>query len=182
MTPKNKIIYCLAANALLVFIIIAINILANSNSPYFRVGPSEDLVIISTKIDTLGKYICLMIIVALINIVGTIAAEFGMPLLHFNIYNPDKTHITDFTKNELQFYANAMYLMVGIRGVLMTVVNISQIDVALFGVMSAELMSIGTIRFLLNEKTFESETPTGQYVELDEVRVESVIEGSTKSS
>ena len=55
---------------------------------------------------------------------------------------------------ELQFYGNSMYLIDAIKGVLLIMVNISQIDVALWGVFVSESASIVTIRMLLNEKQF----------------------------
>ena len=33
------------------------------------------------------------------------------PIIGFNIYNPDKKNISDFTKLELQIYGNSMYLI-----------------------------------------------------------------------
>ena len=50
-----------------------------------------------------------------------------------------------------------MYLIDGIRGVLMIMVNITQIDIALFGVIISEFTSIFTIRLLLNEKKFKKD-------------------------
>jgi len=75
-----------------------------------------------------------------------------MMILSFNIYDPNKTHIFGFRKWELQVLENLMYAAPAIRSVFMTMVLISQIDVALFGVFVKEATSIITIRTLLNEK------------------------------
>lgn len=62
--------------------------------------------------------------------------------------------ISDFTRFELQFYGNSMYLLDNIRRVLMIVVNITQVDIALFGVLVSQITGVFTIRMLLNEKSF----------------------------
>jgi hypothetical protein len=80
--------------------------------------------------------------------------ELGSPILGFRVYDPDKTIIDDFTKNELNFLANAMWFTNGFRGVLMAVITVTQIDIAFSGMIISELVSIGTVRHLLNGKTF----------------------------
>ena len=61
-----------------------------------------------------------------------------MHVLGFSIYNPDKKIITEFSKNELQFYANAMYLISSLRYVCELIVTISQLDLAIFSVLASE--------------------------------------------
>lgn len=81
-----------------------------------------------------------------------------MPIIGFNIYNPDKKVITEFTKNELQFYGNAMFLIKSIISkVFLVIIAITQIDVALVSVLFSEFISLFTIRMLLDEKTFEKD-------------------------
>ena len=80
--------------------------------------------------------------------------EIGMPVLSFSIYNPDKKVITEFTKNELQIFGNAMYMVSSIRMVFEIMITITQIDIALISVIFTELASMFTIRMLLNEKEF----------------------------
>ena len=99
-------------------------------------------------------YVGFILVVSIIKIVEVVVNEFGLPLLGFNIYNPDKKIITEFTKNELQFYANAMYLITSIRQVLLVVITVTQIDIALIVCAISELASLYTIRILLNEKEF----------------------------
>ena len=94
-------------------------------------------------------------IIAIIKISDVVISEIASPIIGFNIYNPDKKVITEFTKNELQFYGNSMYLIDAIKAVLLIMVNISQIDIALWGVIVSETTSLFTIRMLLNEKEFK---------------------------
>lgn len=159
MTPKNKVILCLVGNVVLLLSVITINVVLNDESKYFRFGPNEDLVIISSKINTTGRYVALLIVISLMNVVTVVVEEMGMPVLGFNVYNPDKKHITEFTKNELNFLANAMYFTSGLRNALMVMVTVSQVDIAMFSVIVKEITSIVTVRMLLNEKIFGTLPP-----------------------
>ncbi len=112
------------------------------------------MIVISVKIDTPNKYSVLLVIIAVINVSKVIVEEIGMPILGFSIYNPDKRVISDFTKNELQFFANGMFMVSGLRSVFMTIVSITQIDIAIWSLFVSECASFFTIRMLLNEKRF----------------------------
>ena len=152
--PKAKIMACLLANCGILAITLALVTLFADQSPFWRFGYSPDLVVVSVRIDTLGRYITLLSVIAFINAGRIIVEEVGMPILGFTIYNPDKKHVEGFSKNELQFFANAMYIVSGLRNIFMMVVSISQIDLAIWSLLVGEFTSLFTIRMLLNEKTF----------------------------
>jgi hypothetical protein len=80
--------------------------------------------------------------------------EIASPILGFNIYNPDKKVITEFSKNELQILANTMWFINSITNSLFVMITISQIDIALLRTLYSEITTIFTIRMLLNEKEF----------------------------
>lgn len=144
---------------LLILIIIIINFFQTKNK-YFRWrvpnNNDEPLIIISVKIDNYYKYFCLLFMITIIRIIKVGVTEIADPILTFNIYNPDKKNIEDFGKNELQFYGNMLYLIDNIRYVFTLMITISQIDLAIYGVLVGEITSIFTIRMLLNEKTFNN--------------------------
>jgi len=153
---SRKLKICLAGNfLLLMFVLGLIVIFRDDKSKYLRWGPQDDLIIISVAINDYTRYGFLLFCIMVINISDVLIQEIAMPILGFNIYNPDKKEITDFSKNELQFYGNAMYLINAIKTVLLILVNISQIDIALWGVVVSETASLFTIRMLLNEKKFK---------------------------
>jgi hypothetical protein len=152
--PKMKLVACLLANCGILAITLALVTVFADQSPFWRFGYSPDLVVVSVRIDTMGRYITLLSVIAFINASRVVVEEVGMPILGFTIYNPDKKHVEDFTKNELQFFANAMFIVSGLRGVFMMVVSISQIDLAIWSLFVGEFASLFTIRMLLNEKTF----------------------------
>ena len=153
---NRKLKICVFSNLLLLSFVISIILLfKDDKSTYLRWGPQDDLIIISVAINNMTKYFMLLGIIAIIKISDVVIAEIASPIIGFNIYNPDKIVITDFTKNELQFYGNSMYLIDAIKAVLLIMVNISQIDIALWGVIVSETTSLFTIRMLLNEKEFK---------------------------
>lgn len=156
MLPKTKVIICVVGNFILMIILGSfLAIFRDPESKYFQFGPSEKLNVISTTIDTWNKYFAVLGFLAFIQVVTVLSNELGWPVLNFNIYNPDKKVITDFTKSQLQFYANMVYILYNLGQTLMYVVSVTQIDLAIYLVFIGEICSFITIRILLNEKTYE---------------------------
>jgi hypothetical protein len=152
---NDRLKRCIFINFILLFIIIIfISIFKESNDKYFRIGPNDDLSIMSVKINSIKRYILLQIFIAFTEITRVIINEIASPILGFNIYNPDKKVITEFGKNELQIMANCMWIINSLISTLYILVSISQLDVAILKVIYSELASIYTIRLLLNEKQF----------------------------
>ena len=159
MDVNRTLRLCIIGNIGLLVLIIAICVTFRSKeATYLNFGPNDTLVLISVKIDTWARYYCLLGILTFVRITEVVIAEMAHPIIGFNIYNPDKKVITEFTKNALQIYGNTMYLVDNIRGIFMTLIAISQIDIALYGVVVSEMTSVYTIRLLLNEKTFTLDT------------------------
>ena len=71
-------------------VIIPTIMLANKQSTYYRYGPSEDLIIISIKINTWTRYFILLAYIMAIRVCKVFVSELGMPILSFNIYNPNQ--------------------------------------------------------------------------------------------
>ena len=151
---KNKLKWCVRGNVSVLLMLIVVVFVFDDDGKYARFGPSDDLIVISVKINTYGKYGALLGFMALINIIQIFSEDIGNPIVGFNTFNPDKKHITDFTKDELWFYTMAMFSSGAFRTPLLTMMTISQIDVALFSVLVKELVGAITMRILLNEKTF----------------------------
>ena len=156
MTPYEKVKYCLIGNTILLIIVIFFVTLCASESKYFRFGPNKDFIVISVHIYNYERYGILLLLISLINFMKVIIQEIGEPVLGFNIYNPDKKIITEFTKNQLQFYANTMFMVSNVRRVFEIMVTVTQIDIAIFAVIIEQLTGIISIRILLNEKKFIS--------------------------
>ena len=160
MEVKKKLQLCILVYGILLILIVIIINFFQTKSTYFRWGvPNKDeepLIIISVNIDNYYKYFSLLFLITIIRIIKVGVNEIADPIITFNIYNPDKKNIEDFGKNELQFYGNMLYLIDNLRYVLTLMITISQIDLAIYGVLVGEITSIFTIRMLLNEKTFNN--------------------------
>jgi len=160
MEVKKKLQLCILVYGILLILIVIIINFFQTKSTYFRWGvPKKDeepLIIISVNIDNYYKYFSLLFLITIIRIIKVGVTEIADPIITFNIYNPDKKNIEDFGKNELQFYGNMLYLIDNLRYVFTLMITISQIDLAVYGVLVGEITSIFTIRMLLNEKTFNN--------------------------
>ena len=130
---------------------------AYSMSNFMQFGPSSSLNVMGMVINTWESYVWLVGGIVLFRMVQTWVHEIAHPIIGFRIYDPDKKVIEDFTRIELQVYGNLMYLFDGVRRVFMTMLSITQIDIALWGTLSAEITSIFTIHKLLKVKTFTCE-------------------------
>ena len=154
MKQLNKIrIYLILNTLLVIFIGFYITNFA-TNSTYFRIGPNDDFIFISVSIDTNEKYISLLVLIFFNDLIRVIVQELGDPVLGFNVYNPDKTEIREFSKSQLYFYTNAMYFVSNIRDIFNVLINVTQIDIALFSVLVEQMVTSVTIYMLLNEKKF----------------------------
>lgn len=169
-TQRDKLIWCCAGNALALAAVVVSTSVLSSGGNYWRVGPSDSLVILDVKIDTFRKYCALLVFIAFIKATEVISNDVGQPILSFNIFDPHKKHISEFTKLELQLFGNAVYLMGSVRAVFMVMITIAQIDIALVAVLIAELASVYTIRLLLNEKKFKGD-PGYEPIEMDDIVV-----------
>ena len=155
LTNSQKVWLCLLGNLItMILVLVIVCIFRDDESKYFRFGPQSDLIVISIRIDTWNKWLLLNLFIGLVKGCDVLVNELGSPILGFRVYNPDKTEIDDFSKNELNFLANAMWFTNGFRTILMSVVSITQIDIAFSGMIISELVSIGTVRHLLNGKKF----------------------------
>ena len=126
----------------------------SADSKYFRFGPNKDFLLISVKINTYFRYYFLLFLIGCNNCIKVLISELGEPILVFNVYNPDKKIITEFTKCQLLFYANSMFFIGNVRRVFELMITITQIDIALFSVIIEQIVSICTVCFLLSEKKF----------------------------
>ena len=146
-------------------------ILLNDNtSKYFRWGWNDDLILISIPINTQKRYLYTILFISIMRISHVIIGEIAHPIIGFNIYNPDKKEITEFSKIELQMYGNLMYLIEGFKNILTVMLSVTQIDIALISMLVSEITSIYTINMLLSEKKFIKNTT--DYTELEELIIQ----------
>lgn len=155
MRPLPKVRACLALNVALLTAVFGCAVAFASDTPYFRWGPHADLVVVSVVVDTPGRYAALLALLAAAGVVKVVVSEIGEPVLIFNVYNPDKAVITDFSRAQLLVYANLFFLVSNARRVFEVLVTVTQIDIALFAVLTEQLASIAVVSFLVCEKRFD---------------------------
>ena len=155
MHPLNKVRLCLGLNVFLLALVATCVCVFASNGAYFRFGPSSDFVLIGVPINTSAKYVILLCLIALMDCIKVLVAELGEPVLVFNVYNPDKRTITDFTRSQLLMYANLMFFVSNTRRVFEVMITVTQIDIALFSICFEQLVSVCTVCVLVREKRFD---------------------------
>lgn len=176
MKNNYKLRYCVILNLILFLIILFVILICKDNNNYYMTyGPNDNLYILSIKINTLQKYIYLQFFLLFVEFSRVFTNEIASPILGFNIYNPDKKIITEFTKNELQLLANMMWLINSLTNSLFVMITISQIDIAILRTIYSEITTIITIRMLLNEKKFICEDNV-EPIELEHLMYNSKID------
>jgi hypothetical protein len=158
MYLKTRLKLCILGSALLTVLTLILTAVFASDSGWFSFGPSKNLVIAGVVIDNYTKYSILALIIVFNSVVDMIISEFAQPILGFNIYNPDKKVITDFTsKRELQVLASLYWAFNNLRGIFTILISITQVDLALIKWLTLELTAIYTIDTLLSKKNFSRE-------------------------
>ena len=172
LTPKQRLKICIVGQLLvLIAVIIPTVLLANKDSTYYRFGPNDDLIVISIKINTWTRYCFLLVYTMIFRICKVFINELGMPILTFNIYNPNQKKIEDFTRMELQVLANIMFTLNAISYAITIQLSILQIDIAVFSGIFSELAAIPTIHILLKDKEFVNEKESKEQTAIKETEL-----------
>ena len=100
MHVHTKLRFCLITNCILVIgIAIIVAICPKVHDTYMLWGPQSDLKLLGITIDTWSRYWKFQFLPGCFQMTDMLIQELANPILGFNIYNPDKKIITDFTKN-----------------------------------------------------------------------------------
>jgi len=154
-TEKKRLLACTIANGCtLLVVIVLVLFFKKPENEYIRFGPDETLVVVGIHVNTVTRYVLVVIIICALRVVETVVHELGFPILNFAVYDPEKRIIHGISKNELQFFSNMMWLFSNLRQVMMIVIAVTQVDIAIISVLCSELTSIYTIRLLLNKKMY----------------------------
>ena len=152
---RKRLFNAFRINIALVVVVIAIVISFNEgNTPYLNIGWHPDLFILGCKIDTKGKYICLISLLGLLEAVDVYINDTIYPYISNNVRNNNVKHIKEFTKNELRLLTNGTYVMSSIKYTVYIMVSISQIDISLIKVFFGEIACLFTTDIQLSEKTY----------------------------
>ena len=158
---------CVSINLFfLTIFILSFFIFNNGTSNYFRIGWSDDFLFVSMYIDTPQKYFTLCFFIMTLNISEIFLNDVAYPIINFSTYNPYKTEIHDFTRNELEFYSNIIYFVQGTKKLLQIATTVSQIDLAFLTLISSQISIFFVIRYLLNKKNFIQNLEQQHYVSI----------------
>ena len=173
---RKRLFTAFRVNIALVVVVIAIVISFNEgNTPYLNVGWHPDLFILGCNINTRGKYICLILLLGLLEAVDVYINDTIYPYISNNVRNNNVKHIKEFSKNELRLLTNGSYVMSSIKYTLLIMVSISQIDISLIKVLFGEITCLFTTDIQLSEKTYGQEYELIPIIEPNEVEL-TVIE------
>lgn len=153
LTINKKIQICIFINFLLLVIVCGL-VLGFGDSSLLRIGYSKDLIVIGVVIDTLDKYLVLHCCIFFIEFWHAIIYEYANPIMYFNVFNADKKVIEDFSRMELQVYAQSLWFLTTVKNGLMILVAITQIDITLGKIIYNEIAVAIVIRGLLKDKVF----------------------------
>jgi len=169
LTINHKIQIAIVSNMLLLLSTIIV-ICTFADRDILRIGYSKDLVVLGVTIDTLDKYLVLQFIIFLVEFLHSIIYEFANPIMYFQVFDSKHKYITDFTKFELQFYAQSLWFITSLKTGFMLLVSITQIDITICKIIYSEIAVVIVIRNLLNDKVFVKNKPSNP--DLDQVVIE----------
>lgn len=159
LTLNNKIQLSVLINTTLLTIFSTI-IFTFADENTLKIGYNDSFFVLGVKINTFQKYTILHCCVFLLEFSFSLLHEFADPIMYFNIFNDEKVLITDFSKLELQIYAQSVWFLACIKNTLMIFVSISQIDIAIAKVFYSEFAVFLVIQNLLNNKKYVKSSDT----------------------
>lgn len=124
---------------------------------YFNIGWSEKFMFISININNPYKYFTLCSFVILMNVTEILMDNIAVPIIQFSTYNPYKSTIIDFNRNELEIYSNLLFFIQTTRRFVLIFITLSQIDIAIISWASSQTSAYFAIKYLLDNKYFSRE-------------------------
>lgn len=150
----------LIAYLIVLFACQTVYLYAFNESSFFRVGPSQTLTIAGVCVDTWGKWVLFMLIIATTQTVKVLADELISPWIIINVMDTTKRTILNLTQVEVHLMCQTYYLFSGIVSFVKVMVYISQIDFVAILIMVDCVVSFITTRHYLDGKQFISDVYT----------------------
>lgn len=113
------------------------------------------------------------IILGLLTAVDVYINDTIFPYINNNVRNNNVKNIKEFSKGEIRLLTNGTYIMSSIKGSVLIMVTISQIDIVLIQVLFGEIACLLTTDTQLSEKTYGQEDyePIQQTIDLDGIEL-----------
>ena len=149
---------CIVINLIfIILLMISFFMFENIQSNYLNVGWSNNFVFLSIIINTPLKYFILCTFITVLNMSEIFLNDVAWPIIQFSTYNPYKGVINDFSRLELEVYSNLVFFIQGAKKLVLVLVTLSQIDIAIFSLITSQISASIAINYLLNEKSFKNE-------------------------
>ena len=137
----------------------------NGKSTYFTFGWSDDFTFVSISINNSVRYFSLITYISCLNISEVFLNDIAWPIITFSTYNPYHKQILEFKKWELEVYSNLVSFVQHSKKIIFIASVVSQIDIAIIGLLSSQLSAFLAIRWLLDHKQFEKDKNTNIYID-----------------
>lgn len=143
------------------FCVLVAFVLVNADIPdLFRFGPSDDLYILSTNINTWNKYIGFCAALFIFRVVEVLSNDISGPAIGFRVYNDTTNKVYGFSPQSLAAAANIKFVIMGLSNTLRTLVIVSRFDIAIYSVIMGEITTAVVCRYLLSKKKFAPDYDT----------------------
>jgi hypothetical protein len=157
---RQFVIYCIINALISIAVIVLIACFKKDDNAYIRFGPHENLIVVGIHCNTWARWGGFVAVICTYRIAETAVNELGFNIINFVVYDKSVNLVVGMSKNYLHLLTNIQYLFFNTRTVIMTVIAVTQVDIALIGVLASEFASIFCIRWLLNRKKFKVDQDT----------------------
>jgi len=120
----------------------------------FRVGPSEDLIFLTLKINTIPRYLCLILFSSLMHVIDVLVKQLGSPKIKFQIYINDDPNVYGFSYLSMLSIASGLSFTDRLYIIFEILVLITRLDLAFFNLLAEQVTEFFIVQFLLSKKTF----------------------------
>lgn len=117
-------------------------------------GPQDDFVVLDVVINTWPKYMAIMMIVAVTEVVMVLDKQIAAPIIKFYVYNPHVDKIEWMLRGELEFLCNSTSSMEMLIELIVLMMMLTKLDILLFGVFVRMATRIFTIHYQTSSKQF----------------------------
>jgi hypothetical protein len=116
---------------------------------YFHFGPSNNLCFISIRINTLWKWITIVVLTMLIDAVATLSGEFYSPWAAIVLGDPEGPPTNTYLAHIIQ---QVYYINYYLQNAIWTFVALTQVDLLMFSMLSSCGISLYTTNKYLKQK------------------------------
>lgn len=121
---------------------------------YALFGPRDDFRILNVTIDTSEKYVALLVVLAIINMLLVFVNKVAIPAIKMTVSNPLVTEIYGIRRLELETLANYIMSIDTFIDLFSFMLLITKLDILIFCGLMKVISIIVMNRFLLSNKIF----------------------------